>query len=133
MNPRNPEAQYMSVLDGKIVQVGDLNDIQPKGSYKLDKSFEKYVLMPGLVEVPDTKVIFDGPSGRIVEIIVIGNVELDKINTFYATALPQLGWVLLSNGDYNRGSEILRIDKIPNFTGSTKNGVHFVVHPARSD
>ena len=50
MNPRNPEAQYMSVLDGKIVQVGDLNDIQPKGSYKLDKSFEKYVLMPGLVE-----------------------------------------------------------------------------------
>ena len=90
-------------------------------------------LMPGLVEVPDTKVIFDGPSGRIVEIIVIGNVELDKINTFYATALPQLGWVLLSNGDYNRGSEILRIDKIPNFTGSTKNGVHFVVHPARSD
>ena len=40
MNPRNPEAQYMSVLDGKIVQVGDLNDIQPKGSYKLDKSFE---------------------------------------------------------------------------------------------
>ena len=50
MNPRNPEAQYMSVLDGKIVQVGDLNTIKPEGKYELDKSFENYVLMPGLVE-----------------------------------------------------------------------------------
>ena len=31
MNPRNPESQYMSVLDGKIVQVGDLNTIKPDG------------------------------------------------------------------------------------------------------
>ena len=50
MNRRNPEAQYMSVLDGKIVQVGDLNTIKPEGKYELDKSFENYVLMPGLVE-----------------------------------------------------------------------------------
>ena len=50
MNPRNPEAQQISVLDGKIVQVGDLNNIQPKVRYKLDKRFENYVLIPGLVE-----------------------------------------------------------------------------------
>ena len=50
MNPRNPEAQYMSVLDGKIVQVGHLNTIKPEGKYELDKRFENYVLMPGLVE-----------------------------------------------------------------------------------
>ena len=49
MNPRNPEAQYMSVLDGKIVQVGDLNTIKPQVNYELDKSFENCVLMPGLV------------------------------------------------------------------------------------
>ena len=39
MNPRNPEAQYMSVLDGNIVQVGDLDKIKPEGEYKLDKSY----------------------------------------------------------------------------------------------
>ena len=50
MNPRNPEAQYMSVMDGKIVQVGDLNTIKPEGKYELDKRFENLVLMPGLVE-----------------------------------------------------------------------------------
>jgi len=50
MNPRNPEAQYMSVLEGNIVQVGDLDTIKPEGEYELDDSFESYVLMPGLVE-----------------------------------------------------------------------------------
>ena len=40
----------MSVMDGKIVQVGDLNTIKPEGKYELDKSFENLVLMPGLVE-----------------------------------------------------------------------------------
>ena len=54
MNPRNPEAQYMSVMDGKIVQVGDLNTIKPEGKYELDKSFENLVLMPGLVAVSYT-------------------------------------------------------------------------------
>ena len=50
MNPRNPEAEYMSVLDGNIVQVGDLETIKPEGKYELDESFENLILMPGLVE-----------------------------------------------------------------------------------
>ena len=40
----------MSVLDGNIVQVGDLETIKPEGKYELDESFENLILMPGLVE-----------------------------------------------------------------------------------
>ncbi len=89
-------------------------------------------LMPGLFEVPDTITIFDGPSGRIVEVVAIGDVSVDAIRTFYAAALPQLGWVLSGNGDYRQDAEVLRVDFIRKPFGSSKGGVRFVVHPLRA-
>ena len=90
-------------------------------------------LMPGLVEVEDTAVIFDGPSGRIIEVMAIGEVHIDAIRSFYATALPQLGWVLLRNGNYRQDAEILQLDFISDPSGSTKAGVRFVLHPLNSN
>ena len=50
MNPRNPVASHMSVLDGRILQVGSLEEIAPNEKYQLDDSFKNDIIMPGLVE-----------------------------------------------------------------------------------
>ena len=50
MNPRIPEATHMSILDGKILQVGPLEKIAPNEKYELDDSFKDLIIMPGLVE-----------------------------------------------------------------------------------
>ncbi len=50
MNPRNPVATHMSMLNGKILQVGSLEKIAPSEKYELDDSFKDLIIMPGLVE-----------------------------------------------------------------------------------
>ena len=50
MNPRKPVASHMSVLDGRILQVGSLEEIAPNEKYQLDDSFKNDIIMPGLVE-----------------------------------------------------------------------------------
>ena len=86
-------------------------------------------LMPGLAEVADTAFIFDGPAGRIIEVKAIGEVSVDEIRTFYATALPQLGWILLGSGVYRQDAEILHLHFVEDPSSSTKVGVRFELHP----
>ena len=49
-------------------------------------------LMPGLAEVEGAGVVFDKPSGRIVEAYARGAVTREAVASFYRDTLPQLGW-----------------------------------------
>ena len=51
MNPRNPIATHMSILNGRILQVGSIEKIAPVEEYELDDSFKDLIIMPGLVEL----------------------------------------------------------------------------------
>jgi hypothetical protein len=73
------------------------------------QQLEDVPLMPGLSEVPDAGVIFDKPSGRIVEVYAHGEVRRADVAAFYREALPQLGW-RWSDGIYLREGEALEID-----------------------
>ena len=93
---------------------------------------EEMPLMPGLVEVLDAAVIFDGPSGRIIEAFVAGSVQVDAIRAFYAAALPQLGWIRQANGEYRRDAEILRVEVGPAPAGAKGADARFVLRPAKA-
>ena len=90
---------------------------------------EEMPLMPGLVEVVDAAVTFDGPSGRIIEAFVAGSVQVDAIWDFYSETLPQLGWARQANGEYRRDAEILRLEVRSVSGGATS--AHFMLRPAK--
>ena len=53
MDPGWPEATAVAVRDGKILSVGSLDDLQPwlkSAPYKIDRTFEGKILMPGFIE-----------------------------------------------------------------------------------
>jgi hypothetical protein len=74
------------------------------------RGIEDLPLMPGLAETPDAGVVFDTPSGRIVQTEASGRVSRDRVLTFYAETLPQLGWHALAPGLFRREDEELRIE-----------------------
>ena len=86
-------------------------------------------LMPSLIEDLGSAVVFDGPSGRIVEAFANGDVSSDAVNAFYAASLPQLGWTSSSEGIYRRDAEILKIEIFPAETGYTGTSVEFILRP----
>jgi hypothetical protein len=65
-------------------------------------------LMQGLVEVGDG-VEFSTPSGRLAEIITEGSVSRAEVEAFYASTLPQLGWVKESTDMFVREDESLSL------------------------
>ncbi|MGF1639522.1 MAG: hypothetical protein ACFCUO_01085 [Rhodospirillales bacterium] len=67
-------------------------------------------LMPGLAENADAGIVFDTPSGRIVQTEATGRVSRDGVLRFYSETLPQLGWRPLAAGLFRRGNELLKID-----------------------
>jgi hypothetical protein len=71
---------------------------------------EDLPLMPGLVEVPEARVVFDKPGGRIVEAFAVGSVATAAVRNFYAQALPQLGWRPAGGDRYLREDEVLALD-----------------------
>lgn len=64
-------------------------------------------VMPGLEQLPDAKVTFDKPEGRIVEVAAQGPLTRDAVLDFYAAVLPQLGWRESGAGRYRREGERL--------------------------
>jgi hypothetical protein len=71
---------------------------------------EDLPLMPGLKPVEPASTYFDSPAGRIVIAYAGGPLERPAILSFYAQALPQLGWTRLGDADYRRDGETLRIE-----------------------
>ncbi len=67
-------------------------------------------LMPGLWEVPGAGMVFDKPSGRIVEAEARGPESPAAVRAYYADALPPLGWQAESDNVFRRDGEVLRIE-----------------------
>ena len=67
-------------------------------------------LMSGLKIQKQTALIFDTPSGRIVEVAADGKISLLKMREFYADTLPQLGWRDRGENIFSRDQEILSIN-----------------------
>lgn len=67
-------------------------------------------LMPGLTELSDAGVVFDKPSGRIVEAYAQGVVSRDAVQAFYRDSLPQLGWSPATAERFTRDGEALTIE-----------------------
>ena len=70
---------------------------------------EEVPLAPGLAEAPGGGMVFDSPSGRIVEAVASGQVQADQIRAFYAQTLPQLGWTRISDTEFRSETETLRL------------------------
>lgn len=71
--------------------------------------FEDLPLAPGLTEQPGG-MLFDSPTGRIVEATAEGNLAAAEVRAFYAQSLPQLGWERVGDLSFRRDNELLRID-----------------------
>lgn len=66
-------------------------------------------LMAGLAEDPEAGIVFDKPSGRIVEAYASGQIAPEAVVRFYEETLPQLGWEQLGALAFTREGEVLRI------------------------
>ena len=86
-------------------------------------------LMPLLAENLDAAVVFEGPSGRIVEAFADGEGKSDSVYAFYAASLPQLGWLLSSEGIYRRDAEILKISVFSAEPDHAGIKVEFILRP----
>ena len=75
-------------------------------------------LMPGLEEAPQGVMVFDTPSGRIVEAIATGRVSRESVIEFYDATLPQLGWARPGLTTFAREGEILELVFLGSGTGS---------------
>lgn len=72
-------------------------------------AIEDVPLAPGLTESPNGGMVFDSPSGRIVEAAATGSATADQIAKFYGETLPQLGWQESGRLTFKRDNETLRI------------------------
>ena len=87
--------------------------------------FEALPLMPGMHNVAGSSVVFDTPTGRIVESAVTGIATPGEIKAFYAQSLPQLGWELFLETEYRREDEVLKLEIT---TDRDHDGDYVVVH-----
>ena len=71
--------------------------------------FESLPLMAGLEVELGSAMVFDKPGGRIVEAEATGGVPAARIRSWYAEALPQLGWQPAGEGKFRREGEVLSL------------------------
>jgi hypothetical protein len=71
---------------------------------------EDVPMMPGLVAVEGSALVFDKPEGRIVEAQAKGHLARVKVRDFYAASLPQLGWSDAGGDAWRRENERLHIE-----------------------
>ena len=81
------------------------------------------------LDVDDVPVVFDAPSGRIVEARASGQSTPMRVHAFYRETLPQMGWRAAGpEGTFAREGELLRL-----VVTETRNGqvdVRFSLAPA---
>lgn len=53
---------------------------------------------------------FDSPQGRVVSIVLVGDVEPAYVYEFYEETLPVLGWSKISENVYYYNAEVLKIN-----------------------
>ncbi len=86
----------------------------PAAADEFVPGFADLPLMPGLTAVDPAPVVFDKPSGRIIETAARG-APPSAVAEFYRATLPQLGWTPAPGGGYDaityrRDNETLRIE-----------------------
>ncbi|WP_119461564.1 hypothetical protein [Rhodospirillaceae bacterium SYSU D60014] len=86
---------------------------------------EDLPLMPGLSEIETASIVFDAPSGRIVEAYAAGPVTRDQVLAFYGATLPELGWTSEQQTQFHREGEMLRLD----FLDGEELTVRFTLSP----
>jgi hypothetical protein len=69
---------------------------------------EDLPLAPGLTE-NSGGLLFDSPSGRIVDAAASGDITPEQLRSFYAQTLPQLGWEAVGDLAFRRDKEVLQI------------------------
>ncbi|HEX9462725.1 MAG TPA: hypothetical protein VGB82_08995 [Alphaproteobacteria bacterium] len=67
-------------------------------------------LMPGLSALTGQGVVFEAPSGRVIEAWAEGAVSRDAVLSFYGSTLPQLGWTAAAPDLFRREGETLRLE-----------------------
>lgn len=82
----------------------------PAGAQSFIEGSEDVPLAPSLTAVADAGMVFDSPSGRIVEAFATGAGNRDRVLAFYAETLPELGWERVSTALFRREGERLSID-----------------------
>ncbi len=70
---------------------------------------EDLPLIAGLIEDADAGLVFDKPSGRIVEAYAAGALARADVVAFYAQTLPELGWRHVDELAFVREGEALHI------------------------
>lgn len=93
--------------------------------------------VPGFEDLPlmfeldadDAPVVFDAPSGRIVEARASGQSTPLRVFAFYRETLPQMGWrVAGPEGTFTREGELLRLQVAEPRSGQVE--VRFSLAPA---
>jgi hypothetical protein len=64
---------------------------------------------PGFTENQAASMVFDSPTGRIIEAEAAGSLTREKVIAFYSETLPQLGWTRISDAEYRSDTETLKI------------------------
>ncbi len=70
---------------------------------------EDLPIMPGLAEMSGAGMVFDKPSGRIVEAYAKGPVKRADVASFYLETLPHLGWQAKAESIFAREGERLQL------------------------
>lgn len=90
------------------------------------KDLDDLPLPAGLVEDEAAGVVFDKPSGRIVEAEASGPLSRGQVREFYQGTLPQLGWTAEGEDRFMRSGESLSLS-YSEAGGSLT--VHFTLKP----
>ena len=83
-------------------------------------------LMQGMTEQASDAVVFDKPSGRIVDLTATSTAAPADILAFYQKTLPPLGWHMQGSGIFVREQEKLVI------SFDSNNVTHFSISPKGS-
>ncbi len=89
---------------------------------------EDLPIMDGLAEEAESAVFFETANGRIAEARAGGAVTPDRVEAFYASVLPQLGWRPTAQNAFLRDGERLRLEITVGPQGTT--AVRFSLSPA---
>ncbi len=93
-----------------LLCLGAVHSTQALAEDKFLSAIDDLPLMAQLDEIAGGVMVFDSPSGRIVESLTMGKVLKEDVEQFYSDTLPQLGWEKRAPGKYSREDEVLKLE-----------------------
>ncbi|NKB42797.1 MAG: hypothetical protein GKS03_00830 [Alphaproteobacteria bacterium] len=107
-----------------------LGGVPSRGADVFVYGFEDLPLMTGLSQVVGNSILFDTPQGRIVQASAVGTVSQSAVLKFYIETLPQLGWTIVDDTEFQREGETLKVE----FTAEGQVlEVRFLVEPTSNE